>query len=135
MESHLTSSVLTHVVSAATTGKSGLGSIAPLLMLGALAGVFYMIAIRPQRKKQQAARAKAAEATVGDKVLLAGGFVADIIAVRDTEFDVRLSANSTATVYKAAVIQVLTPPAQPLDDVIGDNQDGNTSDGSTEAGS
>lgn len=134
MESHISSSVLTHVASA-TTNKGGLAGMAPLLLLGALALVFYFIAIRPQRKKQQAARAKASEATVGDKVLLAGGFVAEIIAVRDTEFDVRLSADSTATVYKQAVIQVLTPPVPPLDDVIGDNSDGASSDGSTEAGS
>lgn len=135
MITELSSSLLAHVSSATNPPKSGLSGIMPLLILGALAAVFYFIAIRPQRKRQQDARAKASAANIGDKVLLAGGFVAEIIAVRDTEFDVRLSADSTATVYKQAVIQVLTPPQPPLDDVIGETKDDQTPDGTTESGS
>jgi preprotein translocase subunit YajC len=59
-------------------------------------------------------------------VLLAGGFVATIINEHDDEFDVRLSPDSTATVYKQAVIKVLTP-AESVEDQLDQNTDENPS--------
>jgi preprotein translocase subunit YajC len=118
-----------HLVAEATTAKKGgLASLAPLLIIGGLFFAFYVFAIKPQRKKQQEARAQASAATIGNKVLLAGGFVATIIGERDDEFDVQLSSDSTATVVKQAVLKVITP-ADSVEDQIDKSRDNGT-DGS-----
>jgi len=86
---------------------------------------FYMLVLRPNRKKQQAARELASAATIGNKVLLAGGFVATIIGERDDEFDVQLSSDSTATVVKQAVLKVITP-ADSVEDQLDKSRDNGT---------
>ena len=110
---------------ATTAKKSGLASLAPLLIIGGLFFAFYIFAIKPQRKKQQEARAQASAATIGNKVLLAGGFVATIIGERDDEFDVQLSGDSTATVVKQAVLKVITP-ADSVEDQLDKSRDNDT---------
>ncbi len=102
-----------HAAAAASSG--GLKSLTPLIIIGLLFGAMYLLVIKPQRRRQQDARKLAATASVGNKVLLAGGFVAEILAVRDDEFDVRLSADSTATVVKAAVLKVIPPDVESID--------------------
>jgi preprotein translocase subunit YajC len=115
-----------HGVMAATTAKKGgLASLAPLLIIGGLFFAFYIFAIKPNRKKQQEARAQASAATIGNKVLLAGGFVATIIGERDDEFDVQLSGDSTATVVKQAVLKVITP-ADSVEDQLDKSRDNGT---------
>jgi preprotein translocase subunit YajC len=122
----LTLLVHAHTVMAATPAKkSGLASLAPLLIIGGLFFAFYVFAIKPQRKKQQEARAQASAATIGNKVLLAGGFVATIIGERDDEFDVQLSGDSTATVVKQAVLKVITP-ADSVEDALDKSRDNGT---------
>jgi preprotein translocase subunit YajC len=120
--------LLAHVAAATPAKKGGLASLAPLIVIGGLFLAFYMFAIRPQRKKQQDARALASAATIGNKVLLAGGFVATIIGERDDEFDVQLSSDSTATVVKQAVLKVITP-ADSVEDQLDKSRDNGT-DGS-----
>ena len=47
-------------------------------------GVFYLLLIRPQQKKQRELQATIAELKAGDKVITTGGIVGIITAVRDT---------------------------------------------------
>jgi preprotein translocase subunit YajC len=117
-----------HEASTTAAKATTASRLMPLLLMGLIFGVMYVLVIRPRSKKAQAARAEAATADVGSKVLLAGGFVAEIVAVRDDEFDVRLSSDSTATVVKQAVIKVFPSEIPPSPEVAAAEESAATGD-------
>ena len=109
----LAAAVHPQIVDAAAKTPSKSASFLPLIFIALVFGVMYLLVIKPRQRKQQEARAQASTASVGAKVLLAGGFLAEITAVHDDEFDVRLSPDSTASVVKQAVIKVF--PAETVE--------------------
>jgi len=52
-------------------------------------GVFYLLLIRPQQKKQRQLQAQIADLKAGDKIVTTGGVIGTITAVKDTSFLVR----------------------------------------------
>src|SRR5256886_15855224 len=59
------------------------GALVPMLLIF---GVFYLLLIRPQQKKQRQLQATIAELKAGDKEITTGGAAGTIPAVRKTSF-------------------------------------------------
>ena len=69
-------------------------------------GVFYLLLIRPQQKKQRQLQATIAELKAGDKVVTTGGVIGVITAVRDTSFLIRSADKSILEIARSAVAGV-----------------------------
>ncbi len=85
-------------------GIGGLGgALIPMLLIF---GVFYLLLIRPQQKKQRELQATIAELKAGDKVVTTGGVIGVITAVRDTSFLISSSDKSILEIARSAVAGV-----------------------------
>jgi len=71
-------------------------------------GVFYLLLIRPQQRKQRQLQATIAELKAGDKVVTTGGIVGKITEVRDTSFLIRSADKTILEIARSAVAGVDT---------------------------
>jgi preprotein translocase subunit YajC len=79
------------------------GAIFPMLLIF---GVFYLLLIRPQQKKQRALQATIAQLKSGDKVITTGGVIGVITTVRDTSFLIRSADKTILEIARSAVAGV-----------------------------
>ena len=85
-------------------GIGGLGgALLPMLLIF---GVFYLLLIRPQQKKQRQLQATIAELKAGDKVITTGGIIGTITNVRDTSFLIRSADKTILEIARTAVAGV-----------------------------
>ncbi len=85
-------------------GIGGLGgALLPMLLIF---GVFYLLLIRPQQRKQRQLQATIAELKAGDKVVTTGGIIGTITAVRDTSFLIRSADKSILEIARTSVAGV-----------------------------
>jgi len=84
-------------------GAGGFGFLIPMLLVF---GVFYMLLIRPQQRKQRELQATIAQLKTGDKVVTTGGVIGVITAVRDTSFLIRSADKSILEIARSAVAGV-----------------------------
>lgn len=81
-------------------GAGGFGFLLPMLLVF---GVFYLLLIRPQQKKQRQLQAQIADLKAGDKIVTTGGVIGTITAVKDTSFLVRSAEKSILEIARSAV--------------------------------
>ncbi len=81
-------------------GAGGFGFLIPMLLVF---GVFYLLLIRPQQKKQRQLQSQIADLKAGDKIITTGGIIATITAVKDTSFLVRSADKSILEIARTAV--------------------------------
>jgi preprotein translocase subunit YajC len=81
-------------------GGSALVSFVPMLLI---IGVFYMLLIRPQQKRQRELQQTIAELKAGDRVVTTGGVIGTITTVRDTSFLIRSADKSILEIARSAV--------------------------------
>jgi preprotein translocase subunit YajC len=86
-------------------GGGGLGFLIPMLLVF---GVFYLLLIRPQQKKQRQLQSTIAELKAGDKIITNGGIIGTITAVRETSFLIRSADKSILEIARSAVAGVDT---------------------------
>jgi len=79
------------------------GALFPMLLIF---GVFYLLLIRPQQKKQRQLQATIAQLKSGDKVITTGGVIGVITAVRDTSFLIRSAEKTMIEIARSAVAGV-----------------------------
>jgi preprotein translocase subunit YajC len=85
-------------------GLTGLsGAMLPMILIF---GVFYLLLIRPQQKKQRQLQATIAELKAGDKVVTTGGVIGTITTVRDTSFLIRSAEKTILEIARTAVAGV-----------------------------
>jgi preprotein translocase subunit YajC len=84
-------------------GAGGFGFLIPMVLVF---GVFYLLLIRPQQRKQRELQATIAQLKVGDKVVTTGGIIGSITAVRDTSFLIRSADKSILEIARSAVAGV-----------------------------
>jgi len=84
-------------------GGGGVGFLIPMLLVF---GVFYLLLIRPQQRKQRELQATIAQLKAGDKVITTGGVIGVITAVRDTSFLIRSADKSMLEIARSAVAGV-----------------------------
>ena len=84
-------------------GAGGFGFLIPMLLVF---GVFYLLLIRPQQKKQRQLQAQIADLKAGDKIVTTGGIIGTITAVKDTSFLVRSADKTILEIARSAVAGV-----------------------------
>ena len=84
-------------------GIGGLGgALIPMLLIF---GVFYLLLIRPQQKKQRQLQATIAELKAGDKVVTTGGVIG-VISALNAPLSTALRARSILEIARSAVAGV-----------------------------
>ncbi len=81
-------------------GLGALGGLVPMLLI---IGVFYMLLIRPQQKRQRELQQTISELKTGDRVVTTGGIIGTITTVRDTSFLIRSADKSILEISRTAV--------------------------------
>ena len=84
-------------------GAGGFGFLIPMVLVF---GVFYLLLIRPQQKKQRDLQATISELKAGDKVITTGGVIGTITAVRDASFFIRSADKTILEIARSAVAGV-----------------------------
>jgi len=81
-------------------GLGALGGFIPMLLI---IGVFYMLLIRPQQKRQRELQQTISELKAGDRIVTTGGLIGVITTVRDTSFLIRSADKSILEIARSAV--------------------------------
>ncbi len=66
-------------------------------------GVFYILLIRPQQKRQRELQETISQLKAGDRVVTTGGIIGTITTVRDTSFLIRSADKSILEIARSAV--------------------------------
>ncbi|MDD5646044.1 MAG: preprotein translocase subunit YajC [Candidatus Bipolaricaulis sp.] len=91
-----------------TSTSSGISQYLPLIiLLVAFGGIFYFMLIRPQRKRQQEMNTLLSGLKRGDKVMTAGGIIAEIDSIGDTSVVLLLEEGSKLRMAKASIVRKL----------------------------
>ena len=90
--------------------SSFLGS--QLLLMVLIFGVFYLIVVRPMRKKQVQVETMLGQLKNGDKVLTSGGIYGTVVSVTDDQIQLRVAADVKINVAKSAVTQLVEDGAK-----------------------
>src|SRR5207248_8777314 len=69
--------------------QGGLGALGGLLPMLLIIGVFYMLLIRPQQKRQRELQETISQLKAGDRVVTTGGIIGTITTIRDTSLLIR----------------------------------------------
>jgi len=86
--------------------QGGAGGFTFLLPMILIFGVFYLLLIRPQQKKQKQLQETISQLKAGDKVVTTGGIVGVITAVRETSFLIRSAEKTILEIARTAVAGV-----------------------------
>ena len=88
--------------------QGGAGGFTFLIPMILVFGVFYLLLIRPQQRKQRELQATIEQLKAGDRVVTTGGIVGVITAVRDTSFLIRSADKTILEIARTAVAGVDT---------------------------
>jgi preprotein translocase subunit YajC len=83
--------------------QSGLGALGGLLPMLLIIGVFYILLIRPQQKRQRELQEIISQLKTGDRVVTTGGIIGTITSVRDTSLLIRSADKSILEISRSAV--------------------------------
>ena len=83
--------------------QGGLGGLTGLLPMILIIGVFYMLLIRPQQKRQRELQQTIAQLKAGDRVVTTGGVIGTITTVRDTSFLIRSADKTILEIARSAI--------------------------------
>lgn len=85
-----------------------MNSIGLILMYVVIIGAFYLIAIRPQKKKEKEHQALVASVAVGDSILTTSGFYGVVIDMTDDVVIVEFGSNKNCRIpmQKGAIVEV-----------------------------
>jgi preprotein translocase subunit YajC len=82
--------------------QGGFGALQLLPML-LIIGVFYVLLIRPQQKRQKQLQETISQLKAGDRIVTTGGVIGTITSVRDTSFLIRSAEKSILEIARSAV--------------------------------
>jgi preprotein translocase subunit YajC len=83
--------------------QGGFGALGGLLPMLLIIGVFYILLIRPQQKRQKELQQTIADLKAGDRVVTTGGIIGTITTVRDTSLLIRSADKSILEIARSAV--------------------------------
>ena len=86
--------------------QGGLGALSGLLPMVLIIGVFYVLLIRPQQKRQRDLQETIAQLKAGDRIVTTGGVIGTITSVKDTSFLIRSAEKSILEIARSAVAGV-----------------------------
>ena len=80
-----------------------MGGLVQLLPILLIIGVFYILLIRPQQKRQKELQETISQLKAGDRIVTTGGIIGTITNVRDTSFLIRSGEKSILEISRSAV--------------------------------
>ena len=83
--------------------QGGLGALGGLLPMLLIIGVFYILLIRPQQKRQRQLQETISQLKIGDRVVTTGGIIGTITTVKDASFLIRSADKSILEIARTAV--------------------------------
>src|SRR5215813_6667001 len=83
--------------------QGGLGALGSVLPMVLIIGVFYVLLIRPQQKRQRQLQETIATLKAGDRIVTNGGIIGVITTVKDTSFLIRSADKSILEVARSSV--------------------------------
>jgi preprotein translocase subunit YajC len=83
--------------------QGGLGALGGLLPMLLIIGVFYMLLIRPQQKRQRQLQETISQLKIGDRIVTTGGIIGTITQVKDSSFLIRSADKSILEIARTAV--------------------------------
>jgi len=95
------------------------GQQSPLFMfvwLALMLGLFYVLLIRPQQRREKERRKMIEAVKSGDRVVFAGGFLGVVANMKDKTFVVKIADNVKVEVARSAISQVLGKGEDPVED-------------------
>lgn len=95
-------------------GQESPGGFYYLGMMVLMIAIFYMILIRPQRRREQERKQMLAEVKTGDRVLFSGGILGSVANVKEKTLTIKIADKVRIEVSRGAVTHILdkgeTPP-------------------------
>ncbi|RAX54274.1 preprotein translocase subunit YajC [Helicobacter sp. 16-1353] len=86
-----------------------LASLLPLIVLFA---IFYFIMIRPQIKQQKAHKEMLKNLKKGDRIVINGGLICEVVKVEDNFFTIKINDDTQARLAKEFVAYKYEEPIQ-----------------------
>ncbi|MGB1699492.1 MAG: preprotein translocase subunit YajC [Nannocystaceae bacterium] len=96
-----------------------LGGFFPMI---AMIGLFYVLLIRPEGKKDKERRARLAEMEPGTKVVLNGGLLGEITKVEDEIANIRLAKGVTVSVLRREILDTQEAKLKSLESSAGEKK-------------
>jgi len=96
-------------------GKEQPGPFYFVGMMVLMIGIFYMILIRPQRRREQERRKLLDAVKTGDRVLFAGGILGSVSNVKEKTLVIRIAEKVKIEVSRGAVTNILDKDESPPD--------------------
>ncbi len=96
----------TSFILAQEAGQSGGSALAFLLPLVILGGLFYVLLILPQRRKQKKMEEMRADISIGDDVRTIGGILGTVVADDDDIFTLDIGGQEIRVVKRAVAERV-----------------------------
>jgi len=87
-------------------------TVAPFLILLAIAALFWLAIIRPQQRRQHAMGRMQKDLSVGDEVMLTSGIIGVLRSLDEETVQIEVSDGVTFRVVRGAVGQIRTPAAR-----------------------
>jgi len=81
-------------------GQSAIAQFLPLIILF---GIFYFLIIRPQQKQQKEHQEMLNSLKKGDKIVTAGGLIAEVVKAEEDYLKIKLNDNNIVKLDKAFV--------------------------------
>jgi preprotein translocase subunit YajC len=92
---------------AASSGSSSGSAFTSLIFIGFMVVIFYMVLIRPQRRRQQAQRQLIESLDVGDEVVTLGGMYGTIRALDDESVTLEVAPSVDIRFARGAIARKL----------------------------
>jgi len=104
-----------------------MGDYSTLVMITLMVGAFYLLILRPQKKRQQAMQRTLNSLVPGDRVLLGSGLFGTIVSIGDRQAVLEICPGVELTVLKQAIVRTATEadedgPADELEDDLDDDE-------------
>jgi preprotein translocase subunit YajC len=105
-----------HHIIAMGTSPGGQGQQSPAFLfvwMALMIGIFYIMLIRPQQRREKERRALIESVKSGDRVLFSGGIIGTVTNVKDKVLTVKVADKVKLEITRGAVNQVLEKGAMP----------------------
>lgn len=91
------------------------GWVQPIGMMAIFMAIFYIVLIKPQRRREKERRDMIANIKTGDRVLFSGGIIGTVTNVKEKAFSIRIAEKVKIEVSRGAVSHVLEKGEIPED--------------------
>ena len=99
-------------------------TVAPFVILLAIALLFWLVMIRPQQRRQHAMGRMQAALAMGDQVMLTSGIIGVVRSLDEKTVELEVSEGVNLRVVRGAVGQVMTPAARDVNTQLDSQPDG-----------